>query len=384
MSNFSGYPNVTNCTFRTNLASYGGGMLNLATHPTVTNCTFIGNSASDGGAMHNGGPTNSPVLANCTFAANSATNGNALAFDHEYFPSVIQVTNSILWDGGGEIWNNDDSTITITYSDVQGSWPGEGNIDSDPCFVAAGYWDASGVWVEGNYRLLPDSPCIDAGDNNSVPADIADLDGDGNTTEPLPWDLDGNSRIVDGDNDGNSVVDMGADEFVPDLEVQMKFTPQAVNPSSQGRWFKLHFVLPEGFGVEDVDVDRPALCKLMDTDGVAESNDMNVFVNEEGLVEIEAFFDRGAFSLCRSGQAERNVTVLGMLCGSGGQNFYGMDTIKIINKTWEHLAGLASHWLEEGCAEPDWCGGIDLNQDGAVDFVDLALFDGCCIEVVAE
>jgi hypothetical protein len=37
-----------------------------------------------------------------------------------------------------------------------------------------------------------------------------------NTTEPIPFDLDGNARIVDGNNDGNAVVDMGAYEyFVP-------------------------------------------------------------------------------------------------------------------------------------------------------------------------
>jgi hypothetical protein len=48
------------------------------------------------------------------------------------------------------------------------------------------------------------------------------------------------------------------------------------------------------------------------------------------------------------------------------------------------VADLASYWLESGCGKPDWCGGVDLNQDSSVDFVDFALFDGCCIEVVAE
>ncbi|MHC4659374.1 MAG: choice-of-anchor Q domain-containing protein, partial [Planctomycetota bacterium] len=240
-----------------------------------------------------------------------------------------------------------------------------------------------GVWVEGDYHLLPGSPCIDAGDNNSVPADTTDLDGDGNTTEPIPWDLDGNPRVVDGDNDGNSVVDMGAYE-ANYVQVQMKFTPQAVNPGSQGKWFKLHFVLPEGFGVEDVDVNEPALCRLMDTDGVAESVDMNIFINEEDLVEVEVAFDRGAFSLCSSGQAERNAGVLGLLAGTGGQYFYGTDSIKIINKTWEHLAGFASHWLQTDCGPPDWCGGFDLDQDGKVNFRDFALFDACCIEIITE
>ncbi|MHC4423625.1 MAG: choice-of-anchor Q domain-containing protein [Planctomycetota bacterium] len=117
-------------------------------------------------------------------------------------PSNIQITNSILADGGEEIWNNDDSTITITYSNIESGHPGQGNIDADPCFVDTGYWDANGLWVEGDYHLLEASPCIDAGDPNYIAG-------------PNETDLDGNPRVVDGDNDGNSVVDMGAYERMP-------------------------------------------------------------------------------------------------------------------------------------------------------------------------
>ena len=79
-----------------------------------------------------------------------------------------------------------------------------GNIDLDPCFVEPGYWDVNNVWVEGDYHLLDGSPCIDAGDPNYVAG-------------PNETDLDGNPRVVDGDNDGNSVVDMGAYERIPEL-----------------------------------------------------------------------------------------------------------------------------------------------------------------------
>ena len=48
--------------------------------------------------------------------------------------------------------------------------------------------------------MLPGSPCIDAADNDAVPAEVA-------------TDLDGNPRIVDGDDDGEATVDMGAYEF---------------------------------------------------------------------------------------------------------------------------------------------------------------------------
>lgn len=44
-------------------------------------------------------------------------------------------------------------------------------------FIDPGYWGGY-TWVDGNYHLLPDSPCIDAGDNTAVtPGVTTDLDG---------------------------------------------------------------------------------------------------------------------------------------------------------------------------------------------------------------
>lgn len=181
---------LLNCTFIGNLAgSTGGAIYNWNSSPILTNCVFSGNSAAgDGGVMaiyfgslggfipcklinctftgnssgqYGGGiwfVETSLILTNCTFVANSALGGNALACSR--YPSNVQITNCILWNGGDEVWNDAGSTITMTYSDVQDGWPGEGNINVDPCFVDNGYWDAGGVWIDGNYHLLPDSPCI--------------------------------------------------------------------------------------------------------------------------------------------------------------------------------------------------------------------------------
>jgi hypothetical protein len=74
------------------------------------------------------------------------------------------------------------------------------------------------------------------------------------------------------------------------------------------------------------------------------------------------------------------VTVVGSL--TSGQQFYGTDTIKITSNYLKYLGTLASRWLDTGCANPDWCSGLGLDQDSSVNFVDLALFDACCIEVV--
>jgi len=102
------------------------------------------------------------------------------------------MTNCVLWNGGNEIANQDDSEITVTFSTVQEGHPGEGNLDADPCFARRGRWDpngtsddpSDGIWVDGDYHLKSQarrwdpigeswvqddvtSPCIDAGDPNS-------------------------------------------------------------------------------------------------------------------------------------------------------------------------------------------------------------------------
>jgi hypothetical protein len=412
MKNRYGSPTLTNCTFSRNWAAVGGGMDNYAGSPILTSCTFSGNWADlDEGGMANG--YGDPILTNCTFSGNRAllmaggmgnsygsatlTNctltGNYTSAGYgsgvaNYDNSSLTVTNCILWGNTDYYGSTDEAvqifggTSVVNHCCIQG-WTGAlggtGNFGYDPCFAEPGYWDANGAWVEGNYHLLPSSPCIDVGDNNNVPADVQDLDGDGNMTEPIPWDLDGNARIVDGNNDGNSVVDMGAYEyFVPPIEVAMKFTPQALNPGSKGKWVKAHFVLPEEYTVEDVDVNTPAVVQP----GDIESDYINVFINEEGLVGVEAAFDRREFCGIVTDGQPMEVSVIGSFIS--GQQFCGTDTIKITTNTFEYLAVLANYWLEADCGKPDWCEGADLDQDSMVNFTDFVMFDGCCIEIVTE
>jgi hypothetical protein len=220
-----GNPIVINCSFTENFAQYigGGGMSNQSNSPLLTNCTFGGNSAYAGGGMFNNGA--SPTVINCTFGGNSAELGGGVYADG----GGGAVVNCIFW-GNSAIGGTDESAQidgdmpVVSYSCVQGLTAGQrrtGNINSDPCFVAPGYWDANGTptdanddfWVDGDYHLLASSPCIDTADNNSVPTDTDDIDNDGNTTEPIPWDLDNRPRFVDGDCNDTDIVDMGPYEF---------------------------------------------------------------------------------------------------------------------------------------------------------------------------
>ncbi|MHC4427851.1 MAG: choice-of-anchor Q domain-containing protein, partial [Planctomycetota bacterium] len=199
MYNEYGSCTVVNCAF---IENDGSGMRNHWASPTVTGCLFSGNVANWGGGMHNN-DSSSPTVTNCTFSGNSASSGNALAFDsyQQQYPNDLFMANCVMWDGGDEIWNNDGSTVNITYTAVQGGWTGTGNIRRDPLLVDPD---------NGDFRLSPGSPCIDAGDNSAVP-------------EGIRRDLDGNPRFVVGRSENQFIaappVDMGAYEYQPDSSI---------------------------------------------------------------------------------------------------------------------------------------------------------------------
>ncbi|MHC4123701.1 MAG: choice-of-anchor Q domain-containing protein [Planctomycetota bacterium] len=201
MDNYLSNSIIINCTFTSNSARYnGGGISNLVSDPNVINCNFIGNvSDANGGGMYNK-YSNSNVT-NCTFTGNSAYWGGGM---YNSFGSDPNVTNCILWgntatNAGPQIYNDADSSSTVSYSDIQGGCLGPGNIDEDPCFVDADGADDIFGTEDDNLRLPAYSPCIDVGDNSVVP--------------PGSTDLDGNPRIV------NEIVDMGAYEFQDPIEL---------------------------------------------------------------------------------------------------------------------------------------------------------------------
>ena len=97
---------------------------------------------------------------------------------------------------------------------------------------------------------------------------------------------------------------------------------------------------------------------------------MDVFADEDGLVRIKMAFDRTAFCDALTNSGDIEITVKGFL--TNGQYFYGMDTIKIIDNRFKHLAFLSSQWIRTDCSKPDWCQGADIDQDSVVNLYDYA------------
>lgn len=185
-------------TFTANTAGRGGGMFIQNSILTLFNVVFYNNTATTWGGGMLIISSASPTLINVTFSANDAGVGGGAIRNTQSSSPIL--TNTILWGNtpAPEPISNDlSSTIAVTNSIVQGGYTGEGNLDLDPLFMDAGV---------GDLRLQSTSPAIDAGDNSALPADTHDLDGDGDTGEPIPFDLAGNPRIYSSD------VDLGAYE----------------------------------------------------------------------------------------------------------------------------------------------------------------------------
>lgn len=212
-----------NCRLARNSAARGGavylhsiGLDSPEPRVRFVNCLFHDNSADRGGAAFLDGASftsGNGTWASCTLFNNVAfiSGGAFFAKTGTLIPANLKIRNSILWRNRAplnpQIFGPGSE---VTYSDVGGGWPGEGNFSANPLFVST---------ETGNFHTLSGSPVHDAGDNLAALSDIVDLDGDGDHAEPVPIDLDGLRRFQDdpaAPDTGHGrapLIDLGAYEF---------------------------------------------------------------------------------------------------------------------------------------------------------------------------
>jgi hypothetical protein len=185
---------------------YGGVRSHKGGHLRISNCTFLGNSE-------------------CVYAQGVSTDiSNSFFLSEEAIYSWdgghLRVANTTFYNQDGEGWaisvgGEDIRTdvrncifsgygygsgkVPLRFCCVDWEAPGEGNILADPRFVDPGAND---------FRLLPDSPCIDRGSlAGALRPEISISDEEAILSWSPGEDLDGNPRI------SGSGVDMGAYEF---------------------------------------------------------------------------------------------------------------------------------------------------------------------------
>jgi len=217
---------LESCLFQKNRATgssgQGGAIRVEAVSQAVSavNTVFVGNEAWSGGVVST--VYAGFVAANCTFVGNHAQNliGGVLVEGPSGF---LALNNCILWGNGDSSGSGEGAQVWAPFlgspsafvesSCVQGwtgSIGGSGNTGANPLF--ADELGADGIPASGDesFRLVPDSPCVDAG-RNAIQVHLfwPQLD-------ELPLlDGCGRVRIADGNRDGSSIVDMGAYERQP-------------------------------------------------------------------------------------------------------------------------------------------------------------------------
>ena len=216
-----------------NYSIAGGGIYIDNSDPTIQNNLITSNSGDIGGAIN----ITSPVFKVTEITPNRES--MALAFIHKFGenrltkerytknnisrtsllqPEIINNTivnnlssqnygglyvlntdpilmNNIFWGNEGDELYSGSSTISVMFSDIEGGYPGQGNINSFPIFDDI-----------VNYYLNPNSPCIDAGNPNSTYNDIENPNNPGFALFPAMGTLRNDMGVYGGGGSGSTVV----------------------------------------------------------------------------------------------------------------------------------------------------------------------------------
>jgi parallel beta-helix repeat protein len=157
-------------------------------YTTISNCVIAANNG-DGVYSHG----SRPIITNCTITDNAGRGIYCY-----YCRGTTTVTNSVVWANSDDQIALHYAPISVTYSDVEGGWPGLGNIDAEPLFAQSGHHNSNnycdpadplcsvadyhlqsqaGRWDPDQNTWVTDpatSPCIDAGNSGFALGDETD------------------------------------------------------------------------------------------------------------------------------------------------------------------------------------------------------------------
>jgi hypothetical protein len=180
------------------VAGSGIGIACAEASPTISQCVIAGN----GGAGIKPQDESNPTIVNCVVARNGDA-GIELRQPSRRIQSRAMITNCTvvdnagygIWGGAATVSNSivrlntvqiEGNMVTVTYSDVQDGYTGEGNLDVDPLFAdvdsgdyhlrsTGGRWEpSSDTWASDDVT----SPCVDTGDPSSDVGDEPHPNGD--------------------------------------------------------------------------------------------------------------------------------------------------------------------------------------------------------------
>lgn len=275
------------CTFEYSKATgggggqypYAGGALSVVDYSdlTVEHCILRKNVADHGGAMFLYRNANPAIRGNLIVDNHALGNASALycAYSYPEIANNTLVRNTIqneanpYFESAGllgflakpafanNVVRQNDPVVDYHHTEFYGAKPhytrnnniagyghSGGNIDADPLFVDPDGSDDLPATPDDDFRLQAGSPCVDAGRNSAVPVATSS-------------DIDGGARLVDGDDDGTPVVDMGAFEFPHGSA--LSFEADAVTLSWRAFGGAEAYNVYRGFLADLVDVDTDGL-----------------------------------------------------------------------------------------------------------------------------
>ena len=145
---------IWNCLFAYNradrCADQGGvGALRIDGDAEIINCTFADNE----GLRH-------------PLAPSQPAHGGIYVISGE-----VDISNCILWGNTGDqlAFAGSSNDLTVEFTNIEGGWAGQGNINVEPLFMNVGNPMAT------KYQLTSLSPSREAGNTDLLPCDVYDL-----------------------------------------------------------------------------------------------------------------------------------------------------------------------------------------------------------------